>query len=228
MKWAEIVLEYVRTLIWPAIVLIAVLVIRPHLGDFFKRMRVGEFNGFGLKVRAELDEVMQYVASQVPSTTTNIDGQGKKIREKFDGLIKALDPPAKSSPDPALEVQYATTGLTRIVIECGSLFGLEANLEEMTRIMGEGKISGPVPVGLEKLKKAGIIEKDLSAALTSLAVLGHVLTSDVLHLKDGDKPGFKNIVDAETARSYRNAVVETSKILIGLVIEAYLERENSK
>lgn len=92
METAALILEYVRTLAWPIVVLVAVLVFKSQIEGALTRLTGGEVDALGVKFRVELEkarrEVEQVEAeAQSPPSSPSVDEPDLAVQESVDAVI---------------------------------------------------------------------------------------------------------------------------------------------
>src|SRR5665647_1762563 len=112
MTVAAMILDYIKVLAWPSLALTALFMLRPHISDLFDRMRAGEVDALGIKLRVDLAEASQAVeVERRELTSSESDNAMRLVRAEFDHLFEDVDKPFADLPQPQSAVIRAYLGL---------------------------------------------------------------------------------------------------------------------
>ena len=205
MTIALLILDYIRVLVWPCLALITLLILRPHISDLFGRMRGGEVEALGVKLRIDLADAREAIEIERKSLTPpESDDAMRLVREEFDHLFKDVNRPFADLPQPQSAVVRAFLGLVGTVGKSAELLGVNAARAEANE-PGSG---GSYPIDLKRLKDAGVVNSRLAEAIVRLeSVYDRQARGEVA-------------VDQDTALLYTQTAVATSQAIAASTMQA--------
>ena len=210
MTVSALILDYIRVLAWPCLALTTLLILRPHISDLFGRMRTGEVDALGVKLRIDLAEAHQAVeVERRDLTSPESDDAIRLVREEFDHLFEDVDRPLADLPHPQSAVVRAFIGLLGTVGKSAEMLGVSATKAEANE-PGSG---GSYQIDLKRLKDAGVVDRRLAEAIARLeSVYERQARGEVK-------------VDQDMALLYTQTAVATSQVIAASTLQT-LSRKN--
>jgi len=194
MDTAQLVLDYLRVIVWPAVALVVLFMVRGHIGSLFARMDTGEVDALGVKLRLKLREARRVVESDQKSfRPEESSGALDLVRTEFNKFFEDVDRPMGDMPQPQAAIVRAYLGLISTVNKSADLLGLAATREEANSGGGSHRVE------VSRLRKAGIVDDDLAEFLDLL---------DDGYAALGTRPA---TIDKRIAKDYTEMAIEVAQ-----------------
>jgi hypothetical protein len=165
---AQLVLDYVRVLVWPLVVVVIVLSLRRQLPGIFSRFRTGEISAAGFQLKVELAEATAQVTAaraEIPVSPNADQVEAVKIVEKeFESFFDQVPRPFPDMPPNASNVIWSFLALVKTVTTAAKLLDIAATTAEAN----EPGSRGTHVIELERLVDIGVVGPHAKQAMDRL------------------------------------------------------------
>ncbi|BCB90682.1 hypothetical protein [Phytohabitans suffuscus] len=198
MDVARVVLEYVKVLIWPAVVLVGILLIKRQLPSLLSRFRAGEVSAAGMQMRIELAEVTaQVVSGEIERSGPDSKQAELEVRAKFNEFFTQGRFNTRRS-GPANLVIFSFMAFLQTVATVAARLGLNTTDEERAK----PGFRGTHEVELAKLVKSEVIGPNVGRAMERLGQIYGKVVED------------SSVVDEISALEFRQTAMALGEAVV--------------